>query len=151
MLDLTTIEADPEKLRDGVWYEIWRLPDTSIAGKPVPGNEPPDGKACVLVVPLGLAYERAFDKEREPHREEIRGGHATEELLNAIAGRTLGRVVLRGWTNIGKGTEEIVYSEKAAIDLMTDQRWIRLREFVESAARDRSGARAHEEEQAKGN
>jgi hypothetical protein len=145
MLDLKKIEADPAKLRDGVWYEVWFTPERTIDGKPIPE---PGEVPCVLIVPYGIAYDRAQDEERRPFLDKIRAGTITDDELRTIAGRVLGRTVFRGMRNISVGGEVIAWSESKAIELMTDTRWIRLREFAESAARNRAAAAMCEEAQA---
>jgi len=148
MFDLGSVEADPKKLAEGSWFEIWREPDTSIDGKPV--KAPTDGP-CVLIVPYGIAYERAVDDARRPFLERLRERKVTDDDLRQIQGQALGRAVLRGLANIAVGGEVLVWSEAKAIELMSDERWIRLREFVQRAAGNRAAAAAREEEQAKGN
>jgi hypothetical protein len=148
MFDLGTVEADPRKLREGVWHEIWREPDSSIGGRPVVAAT--DGP-CVLIVPYGLAYERALDEERRPFLERLRERKASDEDLRQIQGRALARTVFRGCVNISIGGEVVAWSEAKAVELMTDERWIRLREFVAMTAGNRAAAAAREEETAKGN
>lgn len=147
-LDLGTIEADPKKLQDGVWFEVWRNPDTSIDGKPV--KEPTEGP-CVLVVPAGLRLIRIREEEQRPYRERLDAGVATDEDLRKIQGRVLGRAAFRGCHNLEAEGKPIVWSEEKAIELMTDLRWTRLREFVEAAASNRAATAAREEVEAKGN
>ena len=147
-LDLGSVEADPRKLAEGSWFELWREPDTSLEGKVVAG--PTDGP-CVLIVPYGIAYERALDEERRPFLERLRERKATDEDLRTIQGRALARAVFRGCVNLSIGGEGVVWSESKAIELMTDERWIRLRELVTRKAADRAASAAREEEQAKGN
>lgn len=149
MFDLGTIEVDPIKLRDGVWFEIWRNQDATIGGRPV--AEPGDEKACVLVVPYGLAFDRVRDEERRPFFEKLNAGTVTDEEARAIHGRALARAVFRGLRNLSINGVQVVWSEAKAVELMTDLRWKHLREFVEAAAANRAATAAREEAQAKGN
>lgn len=148
MFDLGTIEADPKKLADGVWHEIWREPDTSIDGKVV--AEPTDGP-CVLIVPYGIAYERVMEEEQRPYLERIRERKLTDDDRRKILGRVLARAVFRGCVNITVSGEALKWTEEKAAELMADDRWIRLREFVIRKAGDRKASAAREEAQALGN
>jgi len=149
MFDLSTVEADPKKLSGGSYFEIWREPDASISGKPV--SEPPADKPWVLVVPFGIAYERALDEARRPFSERLRTRSVTDEDLRKIQGQALGRTTFRGCGNLAVKGETVTWSEAKAVELMTEERWIRLREFVVWAAGNRAASAAQEEEQAKGN
>jgi hypothetical protein len=149
MLDLGTVEADPKKLNEGSYFEIWREPDASINGRPI--SEPQADKAWVLVVPFGIAYERALDDARRPFAERLRTKTVTDDDLRKIQGQALARSTFRGCGNISMRGEAVVWSEAKAVELMTDERWIRLREFVMWAASNRAASAAREEEEAKGN
>lgn len=150
MLELNTIKLDPAKLSAGSWWKVWREPDGSIGGEPVYEAKVGDSPA-VLVVPQGIAYERVQEEERKPHLEAIRLQVATDDTKRDIYGRTLGRAVLRGWRNLTVGGALLPWSEAKAIELMTDEKWSALREFVGAAAKWKAAAAAREEEQAAGN
>lgn len=142
MLDLDGVRMDPTKLRNGNWWAIWKELDLSISGKPMSG--PNDGP-CVLVVPQGLAWERALDAAREPFLERIREGKLTEEESRTIQGKALAKAVFRDCRNLSIRGEPIVWSEEKAIELMTDPQWLSLQEFVLVASRHRAASAAREE------
>ena len=147
-LDLKAVEVDPARLTGGSWFEVWREPDGSLDGRVV--DKATEGP-CVLIVPYGIAYDRVRDEELRPYAERLRAGKVTDEDIRGINGRVLGRTTFRGCQNLQIGGEPVVWSEAKAIELMTDDRWIRLRELVQRKAADKAAAAAREEAQASGN
>ena len=148
--DLASVEADPKLLRDGVWFEIWREPDTTIGGRALRDGPLPD-KPCVLIVPLGFAYQRALEEAREPYLERLRARAATDADMDAMQGQALAKAVFRGMVNLSVGDEVLAWTEAKAAELMTDPKWIRLREFVQAAAMLKAVTAAREEAQASKN
>lgn len=147
-MDLLSIKVDPAKVSGGVWWEIWREGDGRITGKVV--AEPAD-RPCVLVAPALVAYERAMDAARAPHLSTIRDGKATDATLRAIHGEALGKAVLKDWRNLTVGGQPLPYSEAKAVELMTEEAWLSLREFVVDASRYRAALAAEEVAKAAGN
>jgi hypothetical protein len=147
-MDLLGIKVDPAKVLGGVWWSIWREPDNRIGGKPV--DEPGDGPA-VLIVPTLTAYERALDDARRPHLYEIREGKVADKTLRKIQGEALGRAILRDWRGITVGGHPLPWSEEKAVELMTDEAWLTLREFVQTAAQWRAALASQEVAKAAGN
>jgi hypothetical protein len=150
MLDLHAIKADPAKLLTGSWWRVWPSPGSVIDGEPVKVR-PPDTDAAFLIVPIGLAYERAIDEARKPHLHEIRDGKADDATLRQIQAQALAKAALRGWQGLTMGGEAIPYSEAKALDLLTDPAWTWLHEFVLRAAQFRAATLATEEAKAAGN
>jgi hypothetical protein len=147
-MDLLGIKVDPAKVAGGVWWSIWREPDNRIGGKSV--DDPGEGPA-LLIVPALTAYERALDDARRPHLYEIREGKVSDAVLRKIQGEALGRAVLRGWRGLVVGGQPLPWSEDKAVELMTDDAWLSLREFVQSAANWRAALAAQEVAKAAGN
>ena len=148
--DLGTIEADPKKLSEGSWFEIWREPNGTLDARAV---DRPTENGCVLIVERGIAYDRVRDEELRPYRDRINvGPPLTDDEVRRLNGRVLGRASFRGCHNLAMpGGEVIVWSEARAIELMTDDRWIRLRELVQRKQEDKAAAAKREEAQATGN
>lgn len=150
MFDLDSVELDPAKLHGGVYWHVWRESDGGISGKPVPAA--PEAKPWMLIVPGGFALERALDEERRMFVDRLRsGGKLTDEESLGVFARAYARAVLRGWGNMARGGHVIPYSQEKAVELLLDDRWRRVREFVVRAAQDLAAAAAREEEQAAGN
>lgn len=148
VFDLRTVAVDPARLTGGSWFEVWREPDGSLEGRVV--DQLADAPA-VLIVPYGIAYDRVRDEELRPFAERLRAGKMSDEDVRAINGRVLGRTTFRGCHNLQIGGEPVVWSEAKAIELMTDDRWLRLRELVQRKAADKAASAAREEAQASGN
>jgi hypothetical protein len=150
MLDLHAIKADPSKLLNGSWWRVWPSPGSVIDGEPV-RDRPPETDAAFLIVPFGVAYERALDKARKPFMHEIRDGKADDVTLRQIQAQALAEAALKGWQGLTMGGEAIPYSEEKAIDLLSSPAWTWLHDFVHRAAQFRAASLAVEEAKAAGN
>lgn len=150
MLDLHAIKADPAKLLNGSWWRVWPSPGSVIDGEPVK-ERPPATDAAFLIVPIGVAYERAIDEARKPHLHEIRDGKADDATLRQIQAQALAKAALRGWQGLTMGGEAIAYSEAKALELLASPEWTWLHEFVMRAAQYRAATLATEEARASGN
>jgi hypothetical protein len=148
-MDLASIELVPEKLARGCHWKVWRAANGAIEGRVVPG--PVDGP-WLLIVPAGIALERALDEERRPFLDRLRAGKQLEDAeARELAGRAHGRATLKGWGGLTANGAEMPFSESKAIELMTDERWKALRDFVLLASGHQAAAARQEEEQAAGN
>lgn len=149
MLDLSTVELDPAKLSKGCYWTVWREQNGALAGRPIAG--PGDG-VWLLIVPQGIAFDRALDEERRPHLESLRSGKGLSDAETAaIVNRAHGRATLKGWGGLVAHGEPIPFSEAKAIEFMTDDRWKAVRDFVVMASGHQAAAAKAEEEQAAGN
>ncbi len=146
--DLGTVAVDPKKLEQGVVWEVHREPDGSIGGRPVPA---PTENACLLIVPFGLAYERARDAAMQPFIHLDRAGRMTDDERLQVLATALGKAVLRGMWNIVHGGSPVEWTEAAGIALLADKKMLSLREFIMRAAGSRAALLAHEEDEAAGN
>lgn len=149
MLDLSTVKLDVAKLERGCWWEVHRADDGSIAGKVV--DEPSADATALLIVPAGLAYERALDEAREPFLDKIRDKSIDDDTRRKIMGEALGKAVLRGWRNLTMHGKPLEWSEQQAIELLSGLAWSSFYEFVQWAASVRAAAAAKEEAAAAGN
>lgn len=149
MLDLEDFELSPEKLARGCYWRLQRGPSGSIIGKPIP--EPDPEAPWMLILPRGLVFDAAVREEETPHREKIRDGKATDAERLAMVCRAHGRATVKGWGNIAMGGQVVPFSEAMAIDLMTQDRWQALQEFVFRAFADLSAAAKKEVDKAEGN
>lgn len=149
MFDLSSVKLDPVKLERGTWWEVFRTADGRIDGTYVETPDP--DKPAMLIVPAGIAYERALDEAQEPYLSAIRDGKLSDVDRLKIQGQALSRSVLRGWQNISMRGEPIVWTEDKAAELLCDAAWQSLHDFVIGAARIRAAAAAREEDAAAGN
>jgi hypothetical protein len=149
-MELNSILLDEQKLERGVWWSVHRNADGSLGGEPLPGKPEPDAPA-LLIVTMGLAYERAHDKAREPFLAKLREGLLTDAERMQINATALASAVLRGWQKLTLGGEPIEWSEEKAVELMARPVWASLTDYVMSAGRWRAAAAAREEEKAAGN
>jgi hypothetical protein len=143
-MDLGTIRLDPARLTGGCYWRIWREPSGAINGEPI---RAPGGDCWVLIVPQGMAFERAMDEERRPFLDRLRAGKAlTTDESTGIVLRAHGRATLRGWGGLTAAGEAVPFSDAKAIEFMTEEPWTALREFVMRAS-TQLGAAAHQEEE----
>lgn len=153
MLNLAKIKLDARKLDAGSWWSIYLDDRGNINGNPLPGE--PGDQPALLIVPVGIGYQRALGEEQEPHLTLLRDDNLPDarhdELVSGIEGRALARKVLRGWANVSFGAGDEQWTEERASELLSMREWRTLREFVLSASGVRSAAAAQEEEQALGN
>lgn len=146
--DLGSVAIDPRKVRDGVWWEVFREADATISGVVVPA---PTEKGCLLIAPMGTAYQRAFEEAQRPILPLIREGRATEQELRDVLAQALAGNVLRDWRNLSIGGQDTPFSIDKAREVLACERWSTLTEFVLQAAKHRGALLAAEEEQAQGN
>jgi hypothetical protein len=147
-MDLSHIELAPEKLARGCYWEIWREANGTLGGQPIAA---PAKAPWLLIVPRGITYERAVRDEEAPHRERLRDDKVPAEERFAWLCRAHGRVTLKGWGNLQEGGVDLPWSETKAIELMLDDRWKALREFVLVAFGHLAAAAKQEVEKAEGN
>jgi hypothetical protein len=147
MFDLGQIAIDPAKLQ-GVWWQVHREPDGTIGGRAVPE---PTEEGCLRIVPMGREYDEALEKAREPYLAAIRAGRVTDEEGRKILGDALAAAVLVDWRNLKARGEPVSYSREKAAEMLADNQWLLLREFIIRAAQHRGALLAENEEAAKGN
>lgn len=146
-MNLHAIAVDVDLLSGGVWW------DYETRRPCEPRTAPHASHFCVLVVPFGDDFRRAYEEASAPHLDDIRkaGGKTPDWLLTKVRGAALGKATLRGWENLEEGGKPLHYSAERSVDFMTDGRWMFLRTFVESAASNEAAVLAAEENSAKGN
>lgn len=148
-MELNRIKLDTDKLERGVWWQIEATQDGRVTGEPVP--EPKDGEASLLIRPIGTAYQRALEDAQAPHREAIRAGKLDPALRRQIMAEALAAAVLVDWRGLTLSGEALAYDAETATNLLGDESWLSLAEFVTDVASFRAAALAAEEEAASGN
>lgn len=146
-LDLQAVAVDPSKMLGGVHWRIWRGSDGAIAGNPIDG---PEAGPWLLIVPRGIAFDRALREEQAPHLDKIREGRMAEDERLALVWRAHGRATLRGWGNLSLRGADVPYSEAMAVELMTAPQWAAVREFVLEAYGHLAAAQVREANNAAG-
>lgn len=147
-MELESIKLDPLKLERGSWWAIRRQADGSIAGEP---GDFQDKVPALLIVPVGLAYERALEAAREPHLEAIRAGKLSDDARREIHAQALAAAVLRGWCGLTLGGQPLEWTEDKARELLANVAWRPFYDFVSWASGVLAAAAAREEEAAAGN
>lgn len=148
MFDLGRVEIDPKKLETGVWWSIYRDSDGGLAGRIV---KEPTEDGCLLIRPMGTEYERKVEEVREPYLAAIRAGRVTDDESVKLLAMSLAGTVLADWRNISIQGEPVPYSVQKAVELLSDKRWLSLREFVVQAGQRRAAVLAELDRQAEGN
>ena len=149
-MDLQSIESDPVKLAKGCYWRVRRENDGTISGSPIDGPDPE--VAWLLLVPRGIAFDRALEDEMVPTRAARREGEVlSPEEEWRITGRAHGRATVKGWGNLSIGGEPLPFSEGKAIELMTEPRWRALQDFVRLTHHHLAAAAKKEEAKALGN
>lgn len=149
MFDLNSVRVDPAKVAGGVWWRIWRSDDGYLLGAPCAADST---DPRLLIVPIGVAFERAREEEQRPFLDRIRAKTITDDDLRDIDGRALARTVWRGSANLGsKSNGPWTWTEDGAAALLNDPGMLPLRRFVERVAGNLAAAAAEEEAQAQGN
>ena len=151
-MDLASIQLDAEKLDGGVW---WRLSvrDGQLMGDQV--EQPAEDVPAILLVPMGTAYERQLEREREPHLSKLRSKDTTSDELERItletAARALAQTVVRDWQNITFKGKAIGFSQAKAAELLADRTFRNLLDFVLIQASQRAAALVRVEAESAGN
>lgn len=153
---LDSIALDTDLLKSGVWWDF-------STRMPCPGNKPHGDHGCLLIVP---AIDSGFRQELEtlmlPYAEMLRKkpdadeaqhhADALEAVRWTVTAKALARKVLVGMANWERsdGTP-IEYTADEGAKILSDKRFLALRQFVENASAETEAARSREEEQAAGN
>lgn len=149
MFDLNSIAVDPAKVAGGVWWRIWRSDDGYLLGEPCAADST---EPRLLIVPIGVAFERAREEALRPVLERVRSKTITDDELREIDGRVLAQTAWRGAANLGNQKQgPWTWTEDGAAALLNDPGMIPLRRFVERAAGNLAAAAAEEEAKAQGN
>ena len=149
MLDMNAVKIDLEKLDGGCWWEI-RMEGKRLAGDPV--DKPSPDATAVLIVPIGVGYQRQLAREEQGHLTELRRDDLCDKerhrLECLIGGTAVAKKVLRGWQNMGFGDGEVPYSETEAIRVLTMRSMRNLLDFCVEKASEQDATLAREEAQA---
>lgn len=150
-MDLQSIQLDAGKLDGGIW---WRLSvrDGQLVGEQV--DDPADQPA-ILLVPMGTAYERQLEREREPHMSKMRDkdtpADELERLTLMTAAKALAATVVRDWQNITFKGDQVGYSQAKAAELLADRTFRNLLDFVLIQASQRAAALVRNDADSAGN
>ena len=152
LVDLQSIQLDAGKLDGGIWWQL-SISDGQLVGNQVeqPGADVP----AILLVPMGTAYERRLEREREPHPTKMRDqdlpSDQLEQLNLSTAAKALAHTVVRDWQNITFQGEAVGFSQAKAAELMADRTFRNLLDFVLIKASQRSAALVQAEAESAGN
>lgn len=152
LVDLQSIQLDAGKLDGGIWWQL-SISDGQLVGNQVeqPGTDVP----AILLVPMGTAYERRLEREREPHLTKMRDqdlpSDQLEQLNLSTAAKALAHTVVRDWQNITFQGEAVGFSQAKAAELMADRTFRNLLDFVLIKASQRSAALVQAEAESAGN
>lgn len=153
---LDSIALDTGLLKAGVWWDY----STRL---PCPGNKPHSDHGCLLIVPaIDSGFRAELDAILLPYAEMMRkkpDANDAQQHADAVAAvvwtstaKAMARKVLVGMANWERsdGTP-IQYDAEEGTRILSDKRFLALRQFVENAAAETEAARVREEEQAAGN
>ncbi len=145
-LELTDIKADPRKLETGCWWRVWMEAGAVLNGTPIEEAQIKEDDAALLIVPIGVAYHRKLEDEREAVRAAHPKREVSEAAQRSIVAKALAATTLRGWRNLTLEGQALPWSEDKAAEILAKPEWCWLTEFVLSAAQHRSATLAKEEE-----
>jgi hypothetical protein len=152
MLELSGIAVDPVKVDKGSWWTV-RMDEGHLFGEQL--SAPLDDDPCVLIVPIGVGYERQLAREQEPFLDRLRSKDLPdaerEEILSITAGRAAAKKVVRGWRNLTFYGEAKAWSEDAATEILSNRQWSVLLNFCLNKASQRASVLANQEAEAAGN
>lgn len=151
-MDLQSIQLDANKLDGGIWWQL-SIKDGQLVGDQV---EQPDADApAILLVPMGTAYERQLEREREPHLIKLRDkdlpSDQKEQIDLSTAAKALAQTVVRDWQNVTFKGEAVGFSQAKAAELMADRTFRNLLDFVLIKSSQRSAALVRVEAESAGN
>jgi len=97
--DLNDFSLDPEAVRDGVWIDF-------------------GGGASFCIAPFdNQGFEEMFRQLNKPYVDL--GKKADEDEQEEILCRAMAMHIVRGWKNVYRGDEPVVFSIDAAFELLT--------------------------------
>ena len=151
-MDLQQIQLDAGKLDHGIWWAL-SLVDGQLIGDQV--DKPADDVPAILLVPMGIAYQRQLEREQEPHRDKLRdqdlSSDEQERITLETGARALAQTVVRDWQNITFQGEAVGYSQAKAAELLADRTFRNLLDFVIIKASERNAALVKVEADSAGN
>ena len=151
-MDLQQIQLDAGKLDNGIWWAL-SVDDGQLVGSQV--AQPGDDVPAILLVPMGTAYERHLEREREPHLGKLRDKDTPsaqqEQITLDTAARALAHTVVRDWQNISFKGDVVGYSQAKAAELLADRTFRNLLDFVLIKASERNAALVQVEAESAGN
>lgn len=118
-MDLNNVRIDIEKEEKGAWVQV-------------------DPKTKLLIGSTrGTAYRKAVREETVKNSERItKLGDDSDDLIEEITAKCMAKHILLGWEGLEEGGKEIEYTEKKALELLTDPSYRQFREFISNKSDD---------------
>ena len=154
MVDLLGLAIVPKLLEVGIWWDVQDAIERVGNAFPCADRQKPtEGRACVLLVPIGDAHAAVVQDLQRQHILEIRAakGRIPQSVQDIIRPVALARAVVKGWSGLELGGVAVEYSEAKAVELLADKRLTLFARLIENCAGNDAALLAHEEDQAKGN
>ena len=151
-MDLQSIQLDADKLDGGIW---WRLSvrDGHLTGEQV--DKPNADDPAILLVPMGVAYQRQLEREQEPHSRKLRDSDTPpdelERLQLSTSAKALAATVVHDWQNITFRGQAIGFSQAKCAELLADRTFRNLLDFVLIQCSQREAALVSVEADSAGN
>jgi hypothetical protein len=101
-------QTDERKENEGVWVEL--------------GDKDENGKAPRIKIARSRnpKYVKMFNRLMKPYKRLWDQDKLPQETLQKILIRTIAKTVLLDWEGLKQGDQELIYSEKEAIRLLTE-------------------------------
>ena len=152
LMDLAQIQLDADKLDHGIWWRL-SIRDGQLHGDQV--EEPSADDPAIRLVPMGTAYERQLEREREPYATKMRDKDTPSEELERLslstAAKALAATVVRDWQNITFQGKAVGFSQVKAAELLADRTFRNLLDFVLLTSSQRAAALVKNEAESAGN
>ena len=122
-MDLNKLRTDLNRESDGVWVDIG------------------DG-ASIKVARIGNPRHSAIlRKLSAPYRRQINAGTLPDDVAFRISGEAMANAILLDWKGLELDGATLVYSQKAAKDVLCNQQLKDFRSQVQAAAEDEEAFR----------
>lgn len=148
-MNLVKAKVDVTKLSIGTYWLLSVKPDGTMEG--TPATKPDPVKAWMRVVSPGVRYTREVNEARREFLPQIRDGKSDDEIDTLIRGTAAAKTLLAEWGNLMMGEEELPYSQKTAIELLTNREWRNFLGLIEAIAESRAAVLHEEAKKAEGN
>lgn len=118
-MDISKYKSNPKKEQEGVWVEV--------------------GDASFKIARMNnIAYRKLLAEKMKPHRAAVQANNLDMDVLIKIMAETVAETIILDWKNLTDDGVPVPYSKEKVIELMTNDAYKDLGEFLMKLAEDRN-------------
>lgn len=137
--------VDTKRLSEGVWH-VFDATTSRVVEESEIGSE----TAILLASTDNPAYTQMLEKKMKPYLMK-RGIETDRKVREKITAECLAELVILGWKNFIISGQELQYTKQAAVDILINPKWLRLRDRILSLIGNEEVFKAEREDEIVGN